>query len=381
MKILWLHSVLPWPTTDGNRLRHYSLMREVAKQHDVKLVVPGGLHEVREAEPLRSVCDVEVAPRLAGRGSARLRGLVQRAPSCFVPSELPGMRALAERSEADLVFSSLYVVPAAVGLAVPVVVDDQNVETLLYEQLADRERRPLRKLARALDAQEVRRYERRWVTKAAAVTVCSEQDRDALVALVGAVPISVIPNGFDDRVVQRTGGANSVLFVGGLLYEPNLDAVRFLAGEILPEVWRTRPDIRMVIVGKDPPVEVRALASDRIVVTGGVEDVGPYYSDAAVVVAPLRSGGGTRLKVLEAVAAGVPVVATTKGVEGLPLVDGESALIADDPELLAARIVRILDAPALGTELATKAREQLESYRWEAIGERLVALLESVAAR
>jgi glycosyltransferase involved in cell wall biosynthesis len=167
----------------------------------------------------------------------------------------------------------------------------------------------------------------------------------------------------------------SLVFVGTMNYRPNADAVIYLASQILPEIWKTRPQVTLTVVGQTPPEEVQRLAGPRITITGWVDDVRPYIDRAAVVVTPVRIGSGTRLKVLEALAMGKALVSTPLGCEGIAVEDGEHVLLADNPVELAQRVVRLLDDPALAIRLGMQGRALVErSYGWRAVVDDLDAL-------
>jgi glycosyltransferase involved in cell wall biosynthesis len=162
-------------------------------------------------------------------------------------------------------------------------------------------------------------------------------------------------------------------------YEPNDDAVLYFCRDILPIIRRTVPGVELWIVGRDPTPAVRALASDTVHVSGRVDDVVPYYERSAVAIVPLRAGGGTRLKILEAMALGRPVVTTTIGCEGLDVRDNEHVLIADTAESFAARTVQLINSPELWQAIAARARELVvNQYDWDAIAGQMLRLYEEL---
>jgi polysaccharide biosynthesis protein PslH len=169
----------------------------------------------------------------------------------------------------------------------------------------------------------------------------------------------------------------SLLFTGRMNYPPNIDAACFFAQEILPLVRAVAPHARFHIVGADPAPEVRALASEAIVVHGRVTDVRPFLANSEVVVVPVRRGGGTRLKVLEAAASGKPIVSTGLGVEGLDL-GSDDVLIADDAVGFADAIVSLLGNPNTRRALGSRARLAAGPYQWSAIGEEFRRILEQL---
>lgn len=366
-------------------MRHFRLLEEVAREHDVTLVVPASEAEARAAaEVLPDRCRiVAVAPhrrRLSGLAQRAL-GIARRRPSCFVPADIGAMAAAARLVERpDVTFASLYVAQGAPHSS-PLVIDDQNHEARLYRQLARRETRSIRRVARRIDAIEVRSFERRWLSRAAAVTVCSEDDRASLAASSRRLPpIHVVPNGGDIRPAgSRPATTSGVLFVGGFVYEPNVDAAIHLVDDIMPAVWQQEPEAVLTLVGKEPPPSVRAMEGPRVRVTGTVDDVGPYLAAARVFAAPIRIGSGTRLKVLEAAAANLPIVASRLAVEGLGMT-GEHAIIADDTDELADGIVDLLRDPERGDLLGAAARDLvMRRFSWSSSGATLREVLEGAS--
>ena len=197
----------------------------------------------------------------------------------------------------------------------------------------------------------------------------------------------MLPNGVDvqyysvaeiAKVLPNAGVTafnRSLLFVGSMDYHANIDAVSWFVRDIWPEFAGKYPDLKFVIVGRDPAPEVRNLQSDRILVTGTVEDVRPYYAAAQAVIVPLRVGSGTRLKILEAMAAGVPIVSTRLGAEGIDVTHNVHLLIADNESELISSIDRFLSSPEMRNRLIQAARDRVISrYDWSVIGKELYSL-------
>jgi len=186
----------------------------------------------------------------------------------------------------------------------------------------------------------------------------------------------VIPNGVDIQKYQPLPAENAspvLLFIGNMGYPPCVDAVLYFCREIFPRIRSVLSAAELWIVGRDPRPEVLQLNGDGVHVTGRVDDVIPYYQQSAVCVVPLRAGGGTRLKILEAMALGRPVVSTTIGCEGLDVVDGEHLLIADNPKQFAEKTVRLLTDRQLYQHISTNGRQLVEArYDWDKIAGRLM---------
>ena len=283
----------------------------------------------------------------------------------------------------DAAFGGLPSAPAVAGSrAGTIILDEQNVESALYKQLARNEPPGLRKVARYHDALLVRRFEHRWLRRASVVTTCSSTDAGYLKAeIASTATIAVIPNGVDTSSVEFYDGPRDqhrMIMVGGLSYAPNVDAAAYLVHEVMPRVWRARPDVVLELIGANPTREVRALQGPRVSVIGTVPDTRPYLRRAALEIVPLRSGGGTRLKILEAMAAGTPIVSTTRGAEGLDVQDGVHLRLADTADALTTAILATLASPRDAAAKARAARQLVVSaYDWREIGHRFTDLIEA----
>jgi glycosyltransferase involved in cell wall biosynthesis len=234
--------------------------------------------------------------------------------------------------------------------------------------------------------QKRRIYESRVFRQFDLCTMVSEQDRQSTLAMLPGYrgPVEVIPNGVDCRR-NRPGLAqptpDTLIFNGALTYSANYDAMRYFLHEIYPRIRQQVPSASLTITGSTSGVDQEGLGlTDGVRLSGYVEDVRPMVAGAWGCVVPLRQGGGTRLKVLEAMALGTPVVATTKAVEGLEIVPNRHVLVADDPEQFAQQVVRLLGDADLRVSLASSGRRLVErSYDWSRIGERFVGLCEGIA--
>jgi glycosyltransferase involved in cell wall biosynthesis len=264
---------------------------------------------------------------------------------------------------------------ASAHMDLPLVMDMHNV----YSQLAARaaaEADFLRRPYLAYQASLLARMERRAAQVAHTILAVSEDDA-AYFARLGAARVVVVPNGVDceaytDAPCGARTGPPMLLYVGALGWPPNAHAARFLATDVLPNVRATIPDTRLVIVGKEPPEDLLALAraDDHVEVRGNVGDVAPYFRSAHVLAVPLQAGGGTRLKILEAFAAKCPVVSTAVGAEGLGATDGRHLLIRDRTAFGAA-IVDVLTNGDATAERARHARQlACERFDWSVVGAR-----------
>lgn len=400
--MLHLTPECPSPAGTGGAVRQWQLLRAVAARgHEVRVAAPVtaaqeetagalpaagiGLHAVRRppsraGEALRAlgrrpglVPAVITRPLLAwqvGVFWAALRPVAQRVVAQWRPDLL-----VVEHDYASSWLRDLDGAPAAVLVL-------QNVSWDLVGRDAGLVS-GVRAGALRLDAARHLRAARRDASLYARRVAVSERDRH-LAATVAPGPIDVVPNGVDVEALRPRpdpgSGPPTLIFTGTMNYGPNADGIAWFAREAWPRVVRARPDARLLVVGRDPPPQVRALARDRaITVTGAVEDIAPWFARSHVAVVPIRRGGGTRLKVLEALAAGRPVVSTRVGAEGLALGPDE-VLLADEPETIAQAVLALLADPEDRTRRAVAGRSAVEArYGWPALGAHFSDVLERAA--
>jgi glycosyltransferase involved in cell wall biosynthesis len=215
------------------------------------------------------------------------------------------------------------------------------------------------------------------------VRVSSEVERQHISGIVpDGPPLAVVPNGVDLNRYQGDFGPvepDTLVFPGALTYEANCEAIRFFLREIFPPIRQARPQATLYITGRTDGVDLSRLPlGEGVVLTGYLPDVRPRVARSAVCIAPLTLGGGTRIKILEAMALGTPVVATSKGAEGLEVTPGRDLLIADDPAGFAEAVVRVLASAELRASLSAAGRRVAERYDWRAIGGQLNAFLDGI---
>ena len=362
------------PPSSGLRLRMLHLARELGRRFDVEV---GALDAV-ESESTEPFTVIR-----AGRQRGTLHALLTspRRPHIAARLDSSLMRQLAARATWKTVQAEQpFLVPAALGANVPVVLDAHNVEADVLRQIAREEPRRLHRLRWSWEAGKTERFERAAVGAVAAVVATSDEDA-AILESLGARRVVVVPNGVDTAALPAgpvEPGA-VLLYVGHFGYRPNSLAAAELVDEILPRVRAELPAASVRLVGRAPSAGLRARASDSVEVFPDVPDVVPHLRAARALVVPLRAGGGTRLKVLEALSAGLPVVSTAFGVSGLEVQDGEHVLLAETPADLARCAVRVLEDDALARKLADNGRRLVEQrYDWSVVAEPLVALHEEL---
>jgi sugar transferase (PEP-CTERM/EpsH1 system associated) len=392
-QLLQIAPRLPWPLDTGAKLRNFHLTRAISPDAAVALATFG--NEQRISEPLHYRRVISVSR--AGHNSFfnLLRGAVGKTPLPLLNYTRPQMtRALEElmaTSEFDIVqFESIHLMPylATVRAArkpALAVLDWHNIESTLLEQYGERERNPLRRAYARRTAKLMGQFEQIAGREFDAHLVVSEEDARRLRQLNDDARIFVIENGVDvAHFTENQGRSGSrrdrVVFVASMDYHANIDAAVWFARTVWPRVHQLQPALTFTIVGRDPAAEVRELTSiPGVEVTGTVEDVRPFYRDALAAIVPLRVGGGSRLKILEAMAAGVPVLATTLGAEGLAVQHGENILIANADEALREALVLLAQDSASRARLIEAGRALVKSrYDWSIVGAKLSASYQSL---
>lgn len=378
-RILLVSPDAPAPLDRGFRIRVHYLAAGLAGAFSVTLLAMDG-GEGCDLGPLLSlgVEVLTVKPARAGgwqqpRRAARLaRGESIRWSERRVPALA---RALARLHAAGRRFDAIQVeTPQLVDHGWPtgtIILDEHNLWYELLERQAARtgRRRGLRAAVRGVDIARYKGAELRTWQRVRACLVTSERERE-IVRAAGARAV-LVPNGVDfDRLhgyaSHRPVTGSELLFVGLLSYSPNDDAVRWMTGAILPLVRRSHPEAKLIVVGPEARSDLVALARPTVTVTGAVVDVRPFLARAAVAVVPIRVGSGTRLKLLEALGMGIPVVTTSVGCEGVAVRDGEHVLVADDAVSFAAAVSRLLDDRDLAARIGDTGRRLARArYDWQ----------------
>jgi glycosyltransferase involved in cell wall biosynthesis len=270
----------------------------------------------------------------------------------------------------------------AMGAAPPVVYNWHNIESEVMRRYRAGERSPVRRLYSAIAARQLARLERSILHSALGHVVCSDRERDQLLNIAPAARIAVVPNGVDTAYFDCTAAPAApltrIVFVGLMNYHANVEAAVSFARDVWPRLRSRLPGVTLTIVGASPAPAVLALRGlPGIEVTGTVTDVRQYYREALAAIVPLRTGGGTRLKILEAMAAGVPVVSTPLGAEGLHITPGENIILADpadpaDPDAWVRELAALAESESHRRQLTESARRLVrEKYDWTTLGESL----------
>jgi len=392
-RVLAITSELPWPLNTGGHLRTFHLMKALAKRFDVRLVAAVDDANDPGIDVLRGL-GVDVRPALTGArsklgevGRIAMAALKSEPYVMFHRHNRPALRqAVAEElrlQQPDVVYLD-HVDPFAFRPLFPnaaVITDLHNVYSKLTARVADERRGPAQWYLRR-EARLLADIERRIAQQSASLMTVSAEEQSEFAAL-GNRNVHLVPNGVDCSAyahlpVGRAGQSPVLLYLGALSWQPNAKAAEFLAREVISVVRQQHPEAVLKLVGRNPGPEVVALGSlPGVEVHANVPDVGVYLAEATLLTVALDSGGGTRLKILEAFAAGLPVVSTPVGCEGIDCQHGRELWIADRGKFAQATL-DALAAPQLAAEFAERGRQlALAQYDWAAIGERACAGVES----
>ncbi len=390
MRVLFLCHRLPYPPKRGGKIRPFNMIRHLGRSHEVTVVtIARTAAELAEGEELRRHChELHVGRISEAAGWARF-GLhaLTGYPATFGYFYSPWLARTVDRLLDSRRFDAILVHCSSMGPYVArhrgcrKVMDFGDADSEKWFEYARTSAFPL-SLGFALEGRKVRRYERWLGERFDACSVNAPRERDVLAEYV-RTPIHVIPNGVDLEYFQPGRDSSGryaphrLVFTGNMSYRPNVDAVRHLVAAVLPRVRREIPDVELYIVGMDPVAAVRRLADgSRVVVTGRVDDVRPYFDAAAVAVAPLRVARGLQNKVLEAMAMRVPVVASPSAHAGLNAVAGRDLLVAGNPEAFSQSVVMLLRDRDARERHAAAGRACIEqNHNWETSLRRVEELL------
>ena len=374
LRCLFVSPVVPYPPDSGGRIRTYRLLRELGARAELHLrAVIESAQAAAHLKPLEPYCaSVRGFPRAPS--SPWRRTTRPKLERWFYSAALvSGLRAELERGRFDLVHLDEMCLARAIDRhgRTPVVVHHHKLDTVLHELLPQKNR-----LGKAFDLFKLRRLEAAAAQRFRFHVLTSVEDQAALLARYPALETCVVESGFDPGYFQPVDApreSDSLLFLGSLDYAPNIDALQWFVRDVLPLIGAQRRGVRLRVVGSAPVPQVRALAGEHVDVVGGVDDVRPHLASASALVVPLRIGGGTRIKIVEALGCELPVVSTTIGVQGLEFADSTHLSVADGAQDFAASTLQLLSNPRRARERARCGREfALERYTWRDLAGRLL---------
>jgi glycosyltransferase involved in cell wall biosynthesis len=389
LRLLQLAPRFAGSPTGGAELRNFHLADRLSRHMRVTHIgfgLPGNSQDFSPAEGLRFI---SVPRDLSYRPIELVRGILGPVPFSVLnyirPEMTEALRNLLREERFDILQMEsvhlagyLPVIRSAENPPRILACDWHNIESEVLRRYGDNTSSLARRVYAYHAARKLAKFERRFVQECDLHVVVSARDRDALLEYGCTAPIVVIENGVD--IDQFSGAGTSaavsrrrILFVGAMDYHANIDGALFFAREAWPQIASKLPDAVFTIVGRSPSPEVLSLAKlERIEVTGTVSDVRPYYHEALIAVAPLRVGGGTRLKILEAMAAGIPVVSTALGAEGLAAKANSDYLLADTGPAMAQAILDLMGDPLRYAGIAEAGRELVQQrYDWARLGDSL----------
>lgn len=397
-----LDEELPFPLTSGKRIRSFNLLTRLAKTHRVTYIahknpdpdeLRAAARALRDHDIFPVVVDRAIPPKSGPGFYARLaRNLVSPLPFSVTTHNSRAFRRamdeVAAKDPPDLWHCEW--TPYAHAMyrrRGRWVVMAHNVESVIWQRYAEAERNPFKAWFLRRQYSRFAAFEGWAYSNATRTVAVSREDADRIERQFGATDVAVVDNGVDTAGYQPdedVPDARQMLFLGSLDWRPNLDAVRQLIDVIYPKVRLAEPLATVAVVGRKPPDWLRAAVRARlgIKVFGDVPDVRPYLRGAGMLVVPLRIGGGSRLKILEALATGLPVVTTTVGVEGLRLNPGEHVTVADGVDAFAAACVEAIRRPDAARAQAARGRARvLAEYDWGGLADRLGAVWEGAVGR
>ena len=387
MRILWVKAGKLLPVDTGGKIRSYNLLKHLATRNEVTfLSYYGGPRDKAYEEEINQHLQGAVTMHTAAPASSigqsfnyllHIHSKEPFAVTKFTDSKVRRIvRAWLDERRFDVAVCDF--LSASLNfpreLKTPVVLFQHNVESALWERQAKHEPNPVKRIAFKLEASKMLRYERATVKRFHHIIAVSDHDRELMSHMTNSSRITVVPTGVD--LQQYAAAVNAklsgekkplVLFLGSMDWEANVDGVDYFCRNIWPSVLEAVPGARFRIVGRNPHPRVMKLISDSVEVTGRVPSVVEHLQEAAVFVVPLRVGGGTRLKIYEAMAAGKAVVSTTIGAEGLDVNHGKDILLADDAENFAASVIKLLKDAEMRQRFETAAARLAAQYDWATV--------------
>jgi len=400
MKILWVKAGGVVPPDTGGKIRSYNILRELARQHSVTLFTfyathPGDVHSELKDVFERVVCLPLVLP--AHKSSAELRDytlrLFSHEPYSITKYSRPEVRrrllSLLKQEAYDVILCDFIFAAPVIpwDRPTPKVLFTHNVEATIWRRHYEVASNPLWKATSWWEWRKMEAAERKYLRLADKVLAVSETDRDAFASIIDPSRLAVIPTGvdvdyFQPMPVEET--PNSLVFTGSMDWLPNEDAVLYFVDTILPLIKQQCPNITLKVVGRSPSRKLQGLAEreNSVRLTGWVDDIRPFVAQAAVCIVPLRVGGGTRLKIFEAMAMSKAVVSTSVGAEGLPVRSGDNIILANTPGDFAQSVLSLLRDPTQRQRLGNSARSLVEeNYSWRKVANGFADVLLEVISR
>jgi len=397
MKILWVKAGGLVPPDTGGKIRSYNILRHLAKHHAVTFFSFYAAHENDVHEQLRPMFQRVIlvpldlpSPKGAGEFLNYVARLFSREPYNLTKYCRPSVRRrlhdLLQKETYDVILCDFLVTAGVIpwDWPCPIVLFSHNVEAVIWQRHYEVARNLLWKALSRYEWKRMAAAERRYLQKAHHVVAVSENDRQTFARFLNPQKLTVTQTGADTEFFQPRGEKempNSLVFTGSMDWLPNEDGIIYFANEIFPLILAKLQDATLCVVGRKPSRCLQNLASrlPNIQLTGWVEDVRPYVAQRAVYIVPLRIGGGTRLKIFEAMSMAKAVVSTSIGAQGLPVNNGEHMLLADDPVRFAECTIRLLSDASQRAQMGRAARRLVEeNYSWDTVSKGFAQVLQNV---
>jgi glycosyltransferase involved in cell wall biosynthesis len=401
LRVLWVKAGKLLPVDTGGKIRSYNILRFLGKNEDHEVTLLsyyGGRRDpdyeaalAKEIPGSQTIYTAAPDSTAIQRGVDYLCRLPRRAPYAVSKFTHRTVRATVadwlssgrfDVAVCDFLCSSLNF-PAR--LPMPCVLFQHNVESSLWQRMAAMESNPVKKLSFAIESAKMTGYERTTLGRFHHIIAVSEHDRQQMLQMNPACQITVVPTGVDTQKFKVASASSTcpprVVFTGSMDWEPNIDAVEYFLSQIWPAIRKEFPDAIFQIVGRNPFPKVQRLASKSVQVTGTVPSVAEYLEKASVVVVPLRIGGGTRLKIFEAMAMGKALVSTSIGAEGLAVESGRDLLLADNAASFADAVLVLLHDGAIRRRLEQAAVQLIAQYDWSRVVKQFAEVLTSAKSK
>jgi len=399
VRLLWVKAGKLLPVDTGGKIRSYNILRHLANHHQVSLLsYYGGERDTsyeteiqRELPGAVTIYTAALDGSFAAQSLSYLARTFHAAPFAVSKFTHPDVRRAVASHDRNKDFDVAVCDFLSASLnfpgrpVTPTVLFQHNVESSLWQRMASTESNPVKRLTYQVEARKMVRYERRALGRFHHVIAVSEHDRQQMLAMDPSCCISVVPTGVDTQKYPMAPPASPnpprIVFTGSMDWEPNIDAIDYFCRDIFPGIRAEFPSAVFQIVGRNPHPRVKQLASACIEVTGTVPSVAQYLRDATVVVVPLRIGGGTRLKIFEAMAMGKAVVSTSIGAEGLNVLTGRDLVLADDARAITRAINLLIADSGLRRRYELAAAKLAAQYDWANIELLFAQVLENAILR
>ena len=398
MKILIISNAMPYPTDTGEKIRVFNIIKHISQAHEVSLITQiMKQHEKQFIPELKKYCSRVDTVLLRKHSNLEhmpgvIRYLISGEPLdnkfVFVDEMAEKIQKLTYSESFDIVqiehsIMAPYIKAISMANNSKKVLTFHNIASVQYRRIFKIEKAISKKMRSFINWIQMKKWEAKFAMNFDLCVTMSDNEKQILQSENPKLNIAVIPNGVDVKNLQPLPvnfKTNNLLYVGKMDYQPNLDAVLYFVNKIFSLIKMQIKDAKFFIVGSNPTKEIKQLGKDNdVIVTGYVNNIQPFYEQCAVSVVPLRAGGGTRLKILESMAFGRPVISTSIGCEGLDVCNNENIIISDKPEEFARKTIELLQNKDFREKISKNARNLVEhNYSWESIAKKQIQIYEKL---